>query len=179
HGAALASAPRSLRRLWGLASALAVAAVPVASGLAPARAATVTALSGPTSIFFTDCSNAGIVLRFFADPAPLTLRTGDIALAKPAEGAPRAPIAWTVTWEAPTASDPSIHEYQSVGSLKNGCPLPGRYKLPVTVFQKQENGDITKTPLAIEVVRTVDPTLDAASPVSLVLETWPFDGAVR
>lgn len=138
-----------------------------------------TALSGPTSISFADCSNAGIVLRLLADPAPLTLRTGDIVLAKPAEGAPRAPIAWTVTWETPTASDPSIHEYQSVGSLRNGCPLAGRYKLPVTVFQKQENGDIAKTALEIEVVRTVDPTLDAASPVSLVLETWPFDGAFR
>ena len=140
-------------------------------------AATPALLSGQTSFSFTDCSNAGILLRFTADPAPLSLRTGDIVLIQSAVGVPGTPVDWTILWEAPTLSDPAIHEYQSIGSVKNGCPPPGSYKVPLTLYQPA--GDqVSKTPFEIAVERTVEPVLDLPATAALTLEIWPL-GAGR
>jgi len=61
-------------------------------------AATPPVLSGQTSFSFTDCSNAGILLRFTADPAPLSLRSGDIVLVQSTAGVPGTPVDWTILW---------------------------------------------------------------------------------
>ncbi|HEX4571844.1 MAG TPA: hypothetical protein VH184_15535, partial [Dongiaceae bacterium] len=140
-------------------------------------AATPPILSGQTSFSFADCSNAGILLRFTADPAPLSLRSGDIVLIQSAAGVPGMPVDWTILWDAPTLSDPAIHEYQSIGSVKNGCPPPGRYKVPLTLYQP--SGDqVNKTTFEITVERTVEPVLDLPATAALTLEIWPL-GAGR
>jgi hypothetical protein len=144
---------------------------------APALAATPPLLSGQTSFSFADCSNAGILLRFTADPAPLSLRAGDIVLIQSAAGVAGTPVDWTILWEAPTLSDPAIHEYESIGSVKNGCPPPGRYKVPLTLYQPA--GDqVSKTAFEITVERTIEPVLDLPATAALTLEIWPL-GAGR
>jgi hypothetical protein len=142
--------------------------------------------SGPARFVIADCGNAGLDLRFTSPRSPLAVRTGDIA----SHGAGQ-PVGWSVAWDKPVASDPSIHEYAVTGTLKNGCPSPGTYAVALVVTlplaldagapaDAMADGAVpdalpTAT-LSIEVVRTVDPVLDVPSAVTLPVEAWPALG---
>ncbi len=142
-------------------------------------------VSGPTRLVIADCANATLELRFTASRPPLAVRTGDVA---PRDGRGQS-VAWSVAWDKLTASDPSIHEYLATGALKNGCPAPGTYSLPivVTLAVAQDAGmlatadggagdALSTATLSVDLVRVVDPVLDAPSAVTLAAEAWPALG---
>lgn len=145
-------------------SAVAVAAL-AAVALAPASAAP--SASGPTKFVVTDCANASLAVRFTSEEAPLALRSGDIT----SDDRPELPIPWSISWEKPQASDPSIKEYQASGTVKGGCPARGTYTVPLSVTLGGPKPSAAV--FSIKLVRAVDPVLDAPSAVTLTASRWP------
>ena len=122
-----------------------------------------TAISGTESFVVADCANPTLALRFSADKAPLAVKTNNIAN----ETSPKTLVAWSIAWQVPQPSIPSINEYQATGTVSGPCPAPGRYAIPISVVLDPSG---TPEKLNIHLSRAAEPTLDAPTTVTLRTE---------
>jgi hypothetical protein len=135
-----------------------MATILAAAILAPGGAAAATAaLSGPSRFLITDCNALTLTLRFTADAEPLAIRTNDAT----ATGS-SAPVGWTIDWDKPRLSNADIKEYTSTGALKSTSGAVGAYAAPLLVTFTGS----PPAPLAITLIRTAEPVLDAPTSVT-------------
>ncbi|MEJ0037750.1 MAG: hypothetical protein WDO68_17030 [Gammaproteobacteria bacterium] len=127
------------------------------------------ATSGQRKFVIADCDKDRIALRFTTEKAPLLLRTGDLT----STAAAAVPVAASMTWEKPVATEAAIHEYEVSGRLTGGCPEAGSYTVPLTIIH---DGGTSET-LEFELVRRVEPVLDAPASITLVVEKLPWSGS--
>lgn len=127
-------------------------------------------VSGGRDVFTVSDCTAPIALRFVSESKPAAIRSGDIA-PRPAASPP----GWTIDWEKPAASDAAINEYASAGHIKDGCPAPGLYTVPLTVYGE----DHAAARFSLTVVRVAEPVLDVPASLSLTAEfVWGAPAAV-
>ena len=131
----------------------------VASGLWDAAVTNI----GQHVFAVTDCTNSNIVLKITSEAAVTAIRSRDITTAD----TDKLPVTWTITWDKPAASDPTLNEYQASGTIKGTpCPAVGKYDVPLSIAV----GATISQDLSIQLVRTVDPALDA--PSSITVPVW-------
>ncbi len=145
-----------------------------ATGPSPTQASGT--ISGRSAFVVFDCSKDVVTLLFRSAHAPVAVRTRDVT---PEVGAaptlattPVPTPAWTLVWTKPVATEPAINEYQSVGSLGNGCPLPGRFRVGVDLIAGVAGETNERLEFGLE--RAADPSLYVPTQVSLNLVTNPL-----
>ncbi len=119
-------------------------------------------ISGRRDVYVIgDCPPEPITLHLLSDVAPAAIRTGDVA---PRPAAP--PPSWSIEWSKPVPAEGVPGEYQSVGRLLGGCPRPGLYTVPLTLYDVNRQASM----LTITLVREVVPLLDVPASVTLGVE---------
>ena len=121
------------------------------------------ALSGGRDVFSVGDCAAPITLRFVTETKPAAVRTGDVA-PRPAASPP----GWTIEWDRPAVADAAINEYTSTGHLKEGCPAPGLFSVPLTVYGE----DRSAAPLVLTLIRVAEPVIDIPGGITLVVERF-------
>lgn len=119
------------------------------------------AFSGGRDVFsVTDCTQP-IPLRFIMEGKPSAIRSGGIA-PRPAASPP----GWTVEWDKPAATDAAVNEYASAGHIKEGCPTPGLYGVPLTIYGEDHGTAL----LSLSLIRVAEPVLDIPATATLAAE---------